>query len=146
MRSTRTGIALLLAAAVAGCGSSGRDEQPGLTPGQAQGLVSQLEAVRATAAARDVAGAKAALAKFRRSVMQLRRAGALSDATARSLRIGAARVLARVESDNTAPAPAPVTQAQTTPAPAPPGHATKHHAKHHEKKGKGREKHGEGDE
>jgi len=75
--------------------------------------------------------------------VHLRRTGALDDAQARALRIGAARVLARVHSDN--PPPAPVTA--TTPAPvAPPkekGHEKQpkpddKHAKGHDKK------HGEG--
>ena len=137
MRAPRTIIALLLAAAVlAGCGSS--SSKPGLTDGQAQGLVAQLQAARAAAAAHDLAGTKAALAKFRRSIVQLRRDGDLSAATARSLRIGAARILQRVESDN---APAPVqaapTPAQPAPPPAPhPGPKKKHEEKKHGK-GKG---------
>jgi hypothetical protein len=139
VRGLRAGIALLLVAAVvAGCGSG--DKEPGLTNGQAQGLVAQLEAVRVAAAAGDLTGAKAALAKFRRSVAQLRQAGSLSDATARSLRIGAARVLQRVESDNAAVQETPV-ETQTTPTPAPPGEKKKDEKKKHHK-GKG--KHGEG--
>jgi hypothetical protein len=142
VRAPRTIIALLLIAGVlAGCGSS--SSKPGLTDGQAQGLVAQLQAARAAAAAHDVAGTKAALAKFRRSVVQLRRDGDLSATTARSLRIGAARILQRVESDN---APAPVqqppaaTQTSPAPAPAPPGQK-----KHEEKKhGKGKGHGGEG--
>jgi hypothetical protein len=142
VRAARTGIALLLVAALAGCGSSG-DKTPGLTGGQAQGLIAQLEAARLSAAARDPAGTKAALVKFRRSVARLQRDGALSAETARALRIGAQRVLARVTSDS-APPPAPATtQTTTTPAPAPvpPGQKKKHekkpkHDKGHGKKGK----------
>ena len=141
MRAKRTGGVLLAAVALAGCGSSGDKPGPGLTSGQRQGLVQQLEAVRTTAAAGNVPGAQAALDRFRRAVVHLRRTGALDDAQARALRIGAARVLARVHSDNPPPAP-PVTTQQAPAPPAPPGKA-KHekrpkHAKGHDKK------HGEG--
>jgi hypothetical protein len=144
VRARRTGIALLLAAGLAGCGSSANNDHPGLTSGQMQGLVAQLRAVRATAATQDVEATKAAVARFRNSVTRLRRSGALSDPAARTLRIGAARVLARVESDNPAPTP-PAAATQTTPAPAPvppqpPGHKKKHEEKH----GKGAKKHGDG--
>jgi hypothetical protein len=118
-------IALLLAAAVAGCGSGGNGARPGLTSGQAAGLVRQLEAVRTTAAAGDVAATESAIGRFRTEVARLRRGGALSDASARRLRLGAARVLARVKSDN-APPPAPAPTTQTTPAPAPPPKDKKH--------------------
>jgi hypothetical protein len=134
------GIALLLTAGLAGCGSSGDNQKSGLTNGQAQALVAQLEAVRGSASARNVAGTKAAIDKFRRSVAGLRRSGAVSDATARSLRIGAARVLQRVQSDN-APPPQPAVT-QTTPAPLPPGQKKKHDEKKH---GKGKGHGGEGD-
>jgi outer membrane biosynthesis protein TonB len=131
------GIALLLSAALAGCGGAGKPS-PRLTSGQVAGLVAQLEAVRGAAAAHDVAGAQAALTRFTGSVARLRRSGALSDSAARLLRIGAARVLARVETDN----PAPPTQTQTQPTPAPqPKHQPKpknpkppkapHHGKDH---------------
>jgi hypothetical protein len=132
VRGSRTGIALLLVAGLAGCGSSGNDQQPGLTSGQAQGLVAQLEAARVSAAARDVAGTKAAIVKFRRSVARLRRDGALSDATARALRIGAARLVQRVTSDNAPPAqPSPALATGT--APQPPGQKKKHEEKKHGK-------------
>jgi hypothetical protein len=134
VRGSRTGIALLLVAGLAGCGSSGNDEQPGLTSGEAQGLVAQLEAARVSAAARDVAGTKAAIVKFRRSVAQLRRDGALSNATARALRIGAARLVERVTSDNAPPAQSSPTPATET-APQPPGQKKKHDEK--KKHGKG---------
>jgi hypothetical protein len=133
------GIALLLIVAVlAGCGSSD-NSSPGLTDGQARALVAELEAARADAAARDLPGAKAAVAKFRASVAHLRRTGALSDPTARSLRIGAARLLQRIESDSAPEAPA----TNTTPAPPP---APKKHdeKKPHEKKGHGKGHKGEG--
>jgi hypothetical protein len=133
------GIALLLAAALAGCGSSGGNAAE-LTSGQRQALVAQLEAVRAAAGAHDVAGAQTALGRFKASVARLRRSGALSDDTARLLRIGAARVLARVKSDNPPPAPTQTTPPAPQPAPKPPGkHKGEHHPKpekkHHGKPG-----------
>ena len=131
MRGSRTGIVLLLVSAVlAGCGSSGDDRQPGLTSAQARSLVAQLESARASAAARNVTGTQAAVDKFRRSVARLRRDGALSDATASSLRTGAARLLQRVESDNAPPAQTTTTPA--APAPLPPG------KKKHDEHGKGK--------
>lgn len=148
MRAPRTAIVVLLAAALAGCGS-GDDKQPGLTGGQAQALVAQLEAARANAAARDAEGTRAVLASFRRSVARLQRDGAISAETARALRIGALRIVKRVASDSAPPqAPAPaVTQTQTTPAPVPvpPGQKKKDEKK--KKQGKGKEHGGkEGDE
>jgi hypothetical protein len=142
VRGSRTGIALLLAAGLAGCGSSGDNSQPGLTSAQRQTLVRQLEAVRASATARNVAATTAALARFRGSVVRLRRAGAINDATARSLRIGAARVLTRVRSDS-APPPQPVAPpaTTTTPAPVPPPPGKKQDEKKKHGNGKG---HGEG--
>jgi hypothetical protein len=146
MPGERWVIALLLAAAVVGCGSAAQKARPGLTSGQASALVKRLEAVRTTAAGGDVAATEAALGRFRAEVTRLRQVGALSDATARRLRIGAARVLARMKSDS-APAPAPTTQ--TTPAPAPPPPQPKQQ-KHADKKpphgvGKGHDKkHGGG--
>jgi hypothetical protein len=142
VRGSRTGIAVLLAAGVlAGCGS-GSCDQPGLTRGQAQGLTAQLEAARVAAAAGDVAATQAALAKFRGSVTRLRRVGSLSDATARSLRVGAARVLQRVRSDSAPPPQPAATQPAPAPAPPPPKHEKKHEQKGH---GKGK-KHGHGGE
>jgi hypothetical protein len=139
VRGSRAGIAgLLVAAVLAGCGSSS-DDKTGLTSGQARSLVAQLEAARSSAAARNVAATEAAVDNFRASVARLRRAGALSDATARSLRVGAARVLQRVRDDNAPPQqPAAPPQTETTPAPAPPppGQAKKKHDK--EKHGKGK--------
>jgi hypothetical protein len=141
VRAPRTCITLLLVAALAGCGS-GDDRQPGLTNGQAQGLIAQLEAARASAAARDATGTKVALARFRSSVARLQRDGSLTAATARSLRIGALRVLKRVTSDSTPPPAPAATQTTPTPAPtpAPPGQKKKHekkpnHGKGHGKKG-----------
>src|SRR3954453_1350245 len=72
------GIALLLAAALAGCGSGG-GKAAELTSGQRQALVAQLEAARAAAGGHQVAGAEAALSRFKASVARLRRSGALSD-------------------------------------------------------------------
>jgi len=146
VRAARTGIALLLAAGLAGCGSSG-DNTMALTSGQVQGLVAQLESARAAAATHNVAGTKVALEKFRSSVARLRRNGALSDDDARALRIGAARVLARVRTDNATPAPAPtptVTQTVPAPAPLPPGQKKKHEDK--QKPGKGHGNKHEGDD
>jgi hypothetical protein len=149
VRAKRTGIALLLAAGLAGCGSSG-DNTQALTRRQVQGLVTQLETARAAAAARNVAGTKLALEKFRASVARLRRDGALTDDAARSLRIGAARVLARVETDNPTPAPTPTptpapTATQTAPAPAPlpPGQKKKHEEKQRHGKGHGNKHEGD---
>jgi hypothetical protein len=134
----RTAIALVLAAGLAACGSSRDNAKPTLTGGQAQALVAQLEAVRATAATRDVAATKAALESFKASVARLRRAGALSDDAARALRIGAARVLARVRSDNPPPPqPAQTAPAATQPAPLPPGEAKKKEGKRGKGKGHG---------
>lgn len=144
MRGSRAGIAgLLVAAVLAGCGSSS-DDKTGLTSGQARSLVAQLQTARSSAAARNVAATVAAIGKFRASVARLRRAGALSDATARSLRIGAARVLQRVHEDNTAPpqpAPAPQTQSTPAPTPPPPGKAKKdeHKKNKHGKRHKGKD-------
>lgn len=129
-------MALLVVATFAGCGS----KQAGLTNGQAQALVAQLEAARATAAARDANGIQAALVRFRRSVARLERDGALSPETARALRIGAQRVARRVVSDSAPPArPAPAVT-RTTPAAAPPGEKRK------DKHGRGHGKHGEDDD
>lgn len=139
MRAPRTCTTLLLVvAALAGCGA-GDDKQPRLTNGQAQALIAQLEAARASATARDATGTRVALARFRRSVARLQRDGSLTAATARSLRIGALRVLKRVTSDSTPP-PAPAAT-QTTPAPAPPPAPPgqkKKHEKGHGKKGHGK--------
>jgi hypothetical protein len=141
VRAARTGIVLLLAAALAGCGSS--DDETGLTNGEAQALVAQLEAARANAAARDAEGTKVALVRFRRSVARLQREGALSADTARALRIGAQRVVKRVVSDNAPPAqpvPAGPPATSTSTIPAPPGKQEKHKKKHDKGKGK---KHGD---
>jgi hypothetical protein len=144
----RAGIVLLVAAATAGCGSSGNAPKPGLTAGQSQALVAQLQAARSSASAHDVAGAKTALARFTASVARLRRSGALSDASAHTMRVAAARVLARIQSDNAAPAapaqPTPTTTSTPTPAPAPaaPKKAAKHPPKekgHGKGKGHGNE-------
>lgn len=132
---------VVCALVAAGCGSSDKtDTTPGLTRAESDALVAQLERARVTAAAHDLEGTKAALQGFKGQVARLRRAGALSDATARSLRVGASRALARATSDS---APPPVsTQTQTTPAPAPtPAPANKKH----EKKDHGKHK-GHGDE
>jgi outer membrane biosynthesis protein TonB len=145
VRATRTGVVLLAAALIAvGCGSSSSD-LGGVTTGQRRALVAQLEAVRGAAAAQNVAGATAALDRFRAAVAHLRRTGALTDQQARALRIGAARVLARVKTDNP-PTPPPTTATQPapapTPGPAPPGQAKKE-KKPKTDRGKG---HGEGDD
>ena len=117
MPRVRWGIvpALVCALAATGCGSGSKsDSTPQLSAAQSQALVAQLERARLTAAAQDLAGTKAALAAFEAQVARLRRAGALSDATAAALRTGAARTLARATSDSAA-----VMQTQTAPAPVP---------------------------
>ena len=138
MRGKRTGVVLLAALALAGCGGSS-DDEAGLTSGQRTALIQQLEAVRSASAVGNVAETESALNRFRSAVVHLRRTGALDDAQARALRIGAARVLARVRSDNPPPT-TPVTT-QTTPAPAP---APPEKKKHGKGNGKG-EKHGKHD-
>jgi hypothetical protein len=140
MPRVRRGIAPVVVCALvaAGCGSSGKtDTTPRLTRADSRALVAQLERARVSADAHDLAGTKTALQGFKAQVAKLRRAGALTDATARSLRIGAARALARATSDS-APPPAPI---QTTPAPAPaPPKDKKHEKKDHGKhKGHGKE-------
>jgi hypothetical protein len=147
----RAGIVLVVAAAIAGCGSGGNAPKPGLTTGQSQALMAQLQAARSSASAHDVAGAKTALGRFTASVTKLRRSGALSDASAHTMRVAAARILKRIQTDNAAPAqPAPTTTSTPTPAPAPaptPAPKPKEHAKHPAKekgpgKGKGHGKEG----
>jgi hypothetical protein len=145
MPRVRRGIVPVVVCALvtAGCGSSGKtDTTPRLTRAESEALTAQLERARTTAAAQDLAGTKTALQGFKAQVARLRRAGHLSDATARSLRIGAARALARATSDS-APPPAPI---QTTPAPAPPPAPVKE--KKHDKKDHGKHKGhgGKGDE
>lgn len=108
---------VLLAVALAvfsGCGSGSAN---GLTQGQQQALIAELEAVKASAATGDLGSTASALRKFRATVARLNRDGAISDAAARKLRVGAARILARAKSDS-APPPQP-TVTQTAPAPAP---------------------------
>ena len=108
-----------------------------MTRVQAQALVAQLERARITAQAGDLTGTRAALSGFRRQVARLHRAGALSDATARSLRLGAARALAAAQNDFPPPP-----QAETTPAPSPPAKKEKKPKKDHPGKGGKRKKHG----
>ena len=124
-------MVLVAAAFVAGCGSGGGS---GLTQGQRQALVAQLEAVRTTAASGDVSATKVAVRKFRTSVARLGRAGALSEAAARELRLGALRLLARLERDQAAAQPA-VTTPSPAPAPAPPPAGPPGKAKGHHKHG-----------
>jgi hypothetical protein len=117
MPRVRRGImpVVICALVAAGCGSSGKnDTAPRLSRVESRALTAQLERARVTAAAHDLAGTKAALLAFQDQVARLQRARALSDATTRSLRVGAARALARAASDS-GPPPA-LTQA----APAPP--------------------------
>jgi hypothetical protein len=132
----RTGVVLLAAAVLAGCGGSSGDS--GLTASQRQALVSQLETVRGAAAARDANALGAAVDRFRSSVARLRRSGALTDQQARALRIGAARVVARFQSDNAAAPPAATSAPPATPPPK--QKQGKGHGKGHNKHG------GEGDE
>jgi hypothetical protein len=136
------GVRIALLAVALALGGCGADSKPGLTSGQSQALVAQLEAARASAATADVPGTKAALVRFRRSVARLQRDGALSAATARLLRTGAQRVLHRLVSDTTPAAPATaVTQTTPAPAPQPPGRQKKKD-KHDKKHDKGK-KHGD---
>ena len=119
---------LAVVVALAGCGSSGKHTTTqALTAAQRQGLLTQLEAVRTAAAGRDAPAAQRAVDDFRRSLARLRRSGAISDSDAQALRVGAARVLARLRSDSARPAAPRVTQ--TAPAPQPPGQkkGEKHH-------------------
>ena len=110
-----------------GCGSGGNpDSTPRMSAVESKALVAQLERARLTAAAQDLVGTKAAMNGFKLQVARLRRAGALSDATARLLRVGANRALARAVSDSAAVVQPPVTPAATAPAP-PPGQAKKDH-------------------
>ena len=135
--SRRSACLAAIALAIAGCGSG---DSKHLTEGQRAGLVAQLQAVRVPAATHDVEGAQTALRRFRASVARLQRAGALDAAAARQFRLGAARLLARIQSDNAAAQPPPVTETTPAPAPQPPGQAKKHDkgpkpGKHHGKHG-----------
>jgi hypothetical protein len=123
MPRSRWGIVpvVLCALAAGGCGSGGNhDSTPRLSAVESKALVAQLEQARLTAAAQDLAGTKTALNGFKLRVARLRRAGALSGATARLLRIGANRALARATSDSAAILQPPVTPTATTPAPPSP--------------------------
>jgi hypothetical protein len=142
MPRLRWGIVPLLVCAVAaaGCGSGGNaGSAPRMSAMESKALVAQLERARLSAAAKDLAGTKAALNGFKLRVARLRRAGALSDATARLLRTGASRALARATSDNAAVVQPPATPTATTPAPAP---APKNKGGKGEHKRKGEHKHG----
>jgi hypothetical protein len=133
-------IGVLVAAALAGCGDD--EKSRGLTSGQSQALVAQLEAARTTAAAGDIEGTESALTSFRRSIARLERSGALSAEAARALRVGAARVLKQVQRDFTPP-PTTYTDTFTVPTPAPAQTPGKGKGKGHGK-GKGKKKHGKG--
>jgi hypothetical protein len=108
-----------------------------MTRVQSEALVAQLERARVTAAAQDVTGTRTALNAFRAQVARLRRAGAISSQTAKALRTGAVRVLARAIED-AAPAQAAPVQTTPQPAPAPAPKAKGKHGKkkHGKKKGK----------
>ena len=130
---------LVIAVLASGCGSG--DSAPGLTLGQRQALLAQLEAARSKASIQDLSGTEDWLRKFRASVARLERSGALTADAARLLRLGATRVLARAKSDS-APVPTPTV---TTPAPPPPKKTPPGKAKgFKEHKGKGHK--GEGDD
>jgi hypothetical protein len=142
MPRARWGIVPVVVCALAagGCGSGGKhDSTPRMSAVESKALVAQLERARLTAAAQDLAGTKAALNAFKLQVARLRRAGGLSDPTARLLRIGANRALARAASDNAA-AVQPVTPTASTPAPAPPAPGKQKGGKH-----KGDHKHNGGE-
>jgi hypothetical protein len=133
MPRLRWGIVPVVACALAasGCGSGGNHAAtPRISAVESKALVAQLERARLTAAAQDLAGTKAALTAFKVQVARLHRAGALSGATARLLRVGANRALARATSDSAPVVQPPVASTATTSAPAPP-------APPPEKKGKG---------
>jgi hypothetical protein len=111
----RIGAAAL--AAVLVLGACGADEKkkpdPRLSAGQAHALALALDQARQAGAARDLNGALMQLRSFREQVVRLRRAGAIDAATARRMRIGAARAEAQAKTEL---APPPVVQA---PAPTP---------------------------
>jgi hypothetical protein len=142
MPRLRWGIVPLVVCAVAagGCGSGGNGGSgPQMSAMESKALVAQLERARLTAAAKDLAGTRAALNGFKLQVARLRRAGALSDATARLLRIGASRALARATSDSAAVVQPPATPTAATPAPPAPKKGGKS-----DHKRKGDHKHGGG--
>jgi hypothetical protein len=128
--------AVLAAAALAalpGCGGGSEKQPPALSGPQAQGLLTRVDRIRASAAAGDLAATESRLRGFAREVRRLQASGALDAARAQALLTGAARAAARAQTEVVPPAPPP--------APAPgPGQEKKHH----EKKGRGKHK-GEGD-
>jgi hypothetical protein len=142
VRGTRTGVVLLAAVALAGCGSSGKSSSGRLTSGQRSALIQRLEDVRTAAAAGNVAATRTALDRFRSAVVHLRRTGALDDAQARAMRVGAGRVMSRVQSDHPAPVAPVTTQTAPAPAPVPPPGKSKHGKEHHKDHGHG---HGKGE-
>jgi hypothetical protein len=104
---------VVLAVALAGCGSSAR---PQLGRGDAQRLHSDLAAVRAAAARHDSQQADASLLAFAQQVTRLAVQRKLTSDEARELLTGAQRAQARVAVE-VRPATSPATSA--TPAPAP---------------------------
>jgi hypothetical protein len=146
MPRVRCGIVAVVVCALAagGCGSGGSaGSTPQLSAIESKALVAQLERARLTAAAKDLAGTRAALNGFKLQVARLRRAGALSDATARLLRTGASRALARATSDSAAVVQPAATSTAATSAPAPPAPKKKGGKGDH--KHKGHDKHGGGE-
>jgi hypothetical protein len=127
-------LAAATLAALPGCGG-GSEKPPALSGPQAQGLLTRVERIRASAAAGDLATTESRLRGFAREVRRLRASGVLDAARAQALLTGAARAAARARTEVVPPAPHP--------APGPRGQEKKHDK---EKKGKGKHKgHGEGD-
>lgn len=130
MRVRTCAAALVAVLAATGCGSDSPDRPaPGLTAAQARSLEAPLQQARTTTAARDLGGTLRHLKAFRTRVVRLRRAGAIDAATARRMRIGAARAEARARSEL---APPPV----VAPEPAPPAEPVKPRKGKKAKKGK----------
>jgi hypothetical protein len=87
-------VAALTTAALAGCGSS----SPGISEDASTQLELRVTALRNAAAARDRAGAEAALADLRRSVETLRSRDEISSDRATEILDAAATVEARLQS------------------------------------------------
>lgn len=100
--------AAVMAVALAGCGSP----SPGISEDAAAQLELRVEAVRNAAAARDRAGAEAALADLRRSVEALRSGDEINSDRATEILDAAATVEARLQS-------IPTTTTTTTTLPPP---------------------------
>lgn len=131
MRRTDLYFTVVVLAGAVALGACGRGS--GRLPEAAAGrLRPQVEAVRAAAAAGDRAGAQAGLDSLRRTVAELRQAGAMSQGEAGDVLDAAAGVEAQL---GQLPAPAPPATTATIAPPAPPeqpviiqwGHREKKH-------------------